>query len=102
MPNCVLRTTGNFVFNEIITGAASSTTARVRVWNSDTSELEVATVTGTFLVGEKIIGSTSKAVHTIRLTDVQPLEGGYADNFDIETEADKILDFSEQNPFGIP
>ena len=94
--------TGNFVFNEIITGAASSTTARVRVWNSDTSELEVATVTGTFLVGEKIIGSTSKAVHTIRLTDVQPLEGGYADNFDIETEADKILDFSEQNPFGIP
>jgi len=26
----------------------------------------------------------------------------YADNYNIEVEADAILDFSEQNPFGTP
>ena len=93
---------GDFIFNEVVTGAGSSTTARVRVWNSVTNELELNTVSGTFLVGEKIVGSTSKAIHTIRLTDLNPPEDGYADNFNIETEADAILDFTEANPFGTP
>ena len=66
------------------------------------NERKLNTVSGTFLVGEKIVGSTSKAIHTIRLTDLNPPEDGYADNFNIETEADAILDFTEANPFGTP
>ena len=38
----------------------------------------------------------------IRLSDIEPQDDGFADNVDIETEADSIIDFTEQNPFGMP
>ena len=94
--------TGDFVFNEIVTGSTSGTTGRVRTWNSSTNVLEVGTVSGTFVIGEDIVGSTSGASHALRVIDVEPVDDGFADNINIETEADSILDFSEQNPFGIP
>ena len=75
---------------------------RVRSWNSTTNVIEVASISGTFVVGEKIVGQTSLASHALRIVDEEPTDDGYADNFNIETEADKILDFTEQNPFGIP
>ena len=93
---------GTFQFNEIITGSVSGSTARVRVWNSDTSVLEIASVTGEFTIGETITGSTSEASYDLRSINIQPVDDGFADNIDIETEADSIIDFSEQNPFGIP
>ena len=93
---------GEFVFNEIVTGSSSGTTARVKVWNSTTNILEVYNVDGTFTLGENIVGSTSGATHGLRKVDLDPEDDGFADNLDIETEADSILDFSEQNPFGIP
>ena len=94
--------TGTFVFNEIVTGSSSGTTARVRTWNSETNELEVGTVTGDFTRGETITGSTSGASYELRVADAQPADDGFADNINIETEADAIIDFSEQNPFGMP
>ena len=94
--------TGTFQFNEIVTGSSSGTTARVRVWNSTTNELEVATVTGEFTRGETITGQTSGAAYELRVVDAQPADDGFADNINIETEADAIIDFSEQNPFGMP
>jgi len=97
-----LNSSGEFVFNEIVTGSSSGTTARVKVWNSTTNILEVYNVDGTFTLGENIIGSTSGATHGLRKVDLDPEDDGFADNLDIETEADSILDFSEQNPFGIP
>ena len=97
-----LNSSGEFVFNEIVTGSSSGTTARVKVWNSTTSILEVYNVDGTFTLGENIVGSTSGATHGLRKVDLDPEDDGFADNLDIETEADSILDFSEQNPFGIP
>ena len=93
---------GTFSFNEIVTGSVSGTTARVRIWNSETNTLEVGTVTGEFTIGENIVGSTSGASYALRVADSQPADDGFADNINIETEADAILDFSEQNPFGIP
>lgn len=93
---------GTFKFNEIVTGSSSGTTARVRIWNSETNILEVGTVSGEFTYGESIVGSTSGASYDLRVVDSQPINDGFADNFNIETEADSILDFSEQNPFGIP
>tara|TARA_R100000027_G_scaffold59842_1_gene50312 strand:+ start:89 stop:2644 length:2556 start_codon:yes stop_codon:yes gene_type:complete len=97
-----LNSSGDFVFNEIVTGSSSGTTARVKVWNSTASILEVYNVDGTFTLGENIVGSTSGATHGLRKVDLDPEDDGFADNLDIETEADSILDFSEQNPFGIP
>ena len=93
---------GTFQFNEIVTGSSSGTTARVRVWNSATNELEVGNVTGEFTRGETITGSTSGAAYELRVADAQPADDGFADNINIETEADAIIDFSEQNPFGMP
>ena len=93
---------GTFLFNEIVTGSSSGTTARVRVWNSVNNELEVGSVTGDFVFGETITGSTSGASYELRVADTQPVDDGFADNINIETEADSILDFTEQNPFGIP
>jgi len=93
---------GNFVFNETVTGSISSSTAIVRVWNSEDSVLQVASVTGEFIQGETITGSTSGATHELRIININPVDDGFADNINIENEADSIIDFSEQNPFGIP
>ncbi len=94
--------TGNFVFNEIVEGQTSGTTARVRTWNSIENTLEVGTVAGTFAPGEYILGKSSGASHKLRILDTDPLDDGFADNKTIETVADTILDFSEGNPFGNP
>jgi len=97
-----LGSTGNFTFNELVTGSSSGTTGRVRTWNSTTNILEVSNITGTFVVGENIVGSTSGASHALLVADTNPTDDGFADNFDIQTEANEILDFTEHNPFGIP
>jgi hypothetical protein len=93
---------GSFTFNEVVTGSTSTTTARVRKWNTITNELEVSNVNGFFIAGETVVGSDSNASYQIRNIDVNINNDGYADNEDIQTEADDILDFSEINPFGKP
>ena len=93
---------GEFIFNEIITGATTGVTARVRSWNSTTNVLEISSVSGSFSLGETLTGATSGATRVLRVIDKTANNDPYADNFDIETAADAILDFSEQNPFGIP
>ena len=93
---------GNFQFNEVITGGTSGATARVRDWNSTTSELKISNVEGVFIQKETVTGGTSGAVHTIRLIDLTNFDDGFGDNDNFETEADSILDFSEGNPFGQP
>jgi hypothetical protein len=93
---------GTFVFNEIVTGSTSGTTARVRSWNVITNVLEVATVSGSFTPGESIVGTASSASRKLRSIDAFAVEDGYSDNEIIETEADSIIDFSNTNPFGMP
>ena len=97
-----MSSSGEFVFNEIVTGSVSGTTGRVRTWNSTTNILEVGNVNGEFTITENIVGSTSGASHGLLSSSLDPVDDGFADNINIETEADSILDFSEQNPFGIP
>jgi hypothetical protein len=93
---------GTFVFNEIVTGSTSGTTARVRSWNVITNVLEVATVSGLFTPGESIVGTASSASRKLKSIDTFAVEDGYSDNENIETEADSIIDFSSTNPFGMP
>ena len=93
---------GDFTFNETVTGSSSGTTAKVRNWDSVTNILDVYNINGSFAVGEDIVGSSSGASHKLRLLDTNPLDDGYADNDNIEIEADSIIDFNERNPFGQP
>ena len=93
---------GSFSFNEIITGSSSGTTARVRIWNESTNQLEVMNVNGSFVNGETLTGSESGAQYVLRASETFPPLTNFADNNSIETEADAILDFSEENPFGTP
>ena len=94
--------TGNFSFNEVVTGGTSGATARVRTWNSTSNEIELSNVDGTFAIEETLTGATSGASRVVRLIDLTNFDDGYGDNDEFETAADDILDFSEGNPFGTP
>jgi len=100
--NPLLVSTGDFTFNEVVTGSQSGTTARVKSWNSTTKILQVSNLDGSFIPGENIVGSASSASHYLRLIDQYPAKDGYVSNDEIENEADDIIDFSEKNPFGMP
>ena len=91
---------GDYEVGETVTGAASSTTAIVNSWNASTGVLEIKIVDGTWTLGEDIVGTNAtRALRVINLDDtVTP----FADNDNIETAADAILDFSDSNPFGDP
>ena len=92
---------GTYQYNEFVTGSASSTTGYVRSWDLDSKELKVGNATGDFFKGENIVGSASSAKYTIvNIVGSNEQEDKYDQNELFETEGDKILDFSESNPFG--
>lgn len=100
--NPSLTSSGSFIFNELVTGSQSGVTARVRSWNSNTNVLEVSNINGQFTPGENIVGSASSASHYLRKVETLSVKDGFTNNDEIEEEADKIIDFSERNPFGMP
>lgn len=102
--NPLLSSTGNFIFNETVTGSQSGVTGIVKFWDSTTNVLQVAKVSGSFIAGENIVGSASSASHYLRSVEIIPntVRDGYAANDEIENEADNIIDFDEVNPFGMP
>lgn len=89
---------GNYIFNEVVRGVSTGTSAYVKEWDSDTRILKVSIVDGNFALGESVVGSA--ATHKIYSIDTYDLYDTYASNDEIEEEADQILDFSESNPFG--
>ena len=95
-----ISTSGDFQFNEIVTGSSSGVTARVKNWDKDTKELKVSINSGKFYSGESIVGSSSSSIYVIDNYIEDNITDKYAENIDIETEADSIIDFSQTNPFG--
>ena len=94
---------GTYTFNEVVVGSSSSTTARVRSYNVNTGTLEVAIIAGEFIEGEQITGQTSNASFTLFFdNDGDDLTDPYAQNSEFDAEAAEIIDFSEDNPFGMP
>ena len=91
----------DYIKNETVTGSISGTTAVVKSWNSTTNVLKVSNITGDFTPGEVIFGSESNAGQTLVKPYTETTDP-YADNLDIEIEAESILDFTERNPFGSP
>lgn len=102
---------GTYVFNEIVIGDESGTKARVRSWNASSGTLEVASITGNFKVGENLIGQESNASYALSVintdnlsddTDSSNRQDPYSGNLEIQIESERILDFTESNPFGNP
>jgi hypothetical protein len=100
----ILTGIGTYIFNEIVTGSRSGTTARVKSWDFDTKTLKVSFVDNVasrgFFPGETIAGSISSARYSVNTYDNWNPYDKYGDNLQIQTEATSILDFSESNPFG--
>lgn len=104
--------TGNFFFNEIVTGSITGNTARVKVWDAPNNILQVGNITGSFINGETVTGSESNAQYTIQagigtLTVEDAKQIGisvdpFSQNNDIQIEASKVIDDTEYNIFGRP
>ena len=90
--------TGNFEFNESVRGVSTGTTGYVKDWDADTRVLKVSIVGGNFANGELIVGAAT--THKIFSIETFEQDDPYAENIEIEDEADDILDFSQKNPFG--
>lgn len=98
---------GTFIYNEKVIGETSKTEAFVRNFKQDfdvsefnaPAELEIAINTGEFIVGETIVGTISSAKYVISEYNTFGTNP-YDQNEEFEIEGDKIIDFSERNPFG--
>ena len=93
---------GTYLYNEIVIGSSSSTTARVNNWDNPTKVLEIKIVSGTFTPGESVYGTESGALYALYSQNEDDLVTPFADNDTIEAEGNKLIDFSEVNPFGMP
>lgn len=97
--------TDNYLYGELVRGVSTGTTAYVHNWDADTNVLQVTNTSSNFAIGEIIvgIGTTqlgSDAARRIEAISDQDEFDEFADNIEIESEADTILDFTERNPFG--
>tara|TARA_B100001059_G_scaffold136774_1_gene137090 strand:- start:24 stop:1445 length:1422 start_codon:yes stop_codon:yes gene_type:complete len=95
----------NYLTGELVRGVSTGTTAYVHKWDSDINVLEITNASSNFALGEIIvgIGTTqlgSDAARRIEAISDQDEFDEFADNIEIESEADTILDFTEKNPFG--
>jgi len=98
--------TGNYLFKELVEGVSTGTTAIVADWDGDDRILKVTNVAGVgFAVGESVvgIGTTllgSDSEYIVRSVSDQDEYDNYNENILVESEADSIIDFTEDNPFG--
>ena len=94
--------TGAFTVPETVTGASTGATANLVEWNAQEGFVKLKTPTGTFLVGELIVGSESGAQIVLDNRDEQATaDPKYSESVTFEKIGDDIIDFSEGNPFGL-
>ena len=116
LPNTPVNT-GDYVYNEIVTGQTGLATALVKDWNATTRTLELYSVAGDLRVGEILAGSattvsTANTSHTTANYFVESVsyendDATGVDSFesnteiqDAATDVDGIVDWTETNPFG--
>ncbi len=102
---------GSYQFNESIIGTTSNTKGKVKRWNINTKVLEVSNINGYFIKGETLVGQKSGASYVLNNINTDNLSDPgdsfnksdkFAQNNQIQIEANEILDFSDANPFGTP
>jgi len=98
--------TGNYLFREMVKGVSTGTTAYVESWDSDDRILKINNISGSgFAIGEAVVGigtsnNGSDSKYIVQSTSEQDEYDPYNENILVESEADALLDFSEDNPFG--
>ena len=97
--------TDNYLSGELVRGVSTGTTAYVHHWDASTNILQITNASSNFAIGETIVGIGtsnlgSDAARKVAAISDQDEYDEFADNIEIETEADAILDFTERNPFG--
>lgn len=94
---------GTFTLGEKITGNQTGSTATVNDWNKPTANLIVDSIVGTFTLGETLVGQNSNAHFVITGMNIRNnINDQLDDNQEVATEADTILIFDVNNPFGTP
>ena len=94
--------TGAFTVPETVTGATTGTTANLVEWDAQEGWIKLKTPTGTFAIGELIIGSESGAQIVLDSRNEQATaDPKYSESVTFESLGDDIIDFSEGNPFGM-
>ena len=94
--------TGAFTVPETVTGSVTGTTANLVEWNADEGFVKLKTPTGSFAIGELIVGSESGAQIVLDNRDEQATaDPKYSESVTFENFGDDIIDFSEGNPFGL-
>ena len=94
--------TGAFTVPELVTGSTTGTTANLVEWNAEEGFVKLKTPTGTFPIGELIVGSESGAQIVLDNRDEQATaDPKYSESVTFENFGDDIIDFSEGNPFGL-
>ena len=96
---------GTYHINERVVGSLSGVEAYVQKWDAANRKLEVSINTGEFYSGEYITGTASSARYQVfsYSDDISSQAQGdeYFMNDEFETAGDALLDFTENNPFGI-
>ena len=90
---------GEFDIDEVVTQVSTGTSAYVANWDTANNVLKVVAASGSFVIGETIVGAAA-SYRILSVGDDRSTDIPFAANDEIETEADEIIDFSERNPFG--
>ena len=113
--NPIMIGSGSYIVKEKIQGNISGATAIVKSWNIIKKKLEITSMTGRFENGEIITGVESGAQYAVSIlsaistpgngtpkliNDIYDSKDKYAQNKQIQIDANDIVDFSETNPFG--
>ena len=91
-------TFGDYSYNQLVSGTRSGTTGYVKDWDYLNRVLKLSSVSGSFQLGESIVG-TGVSYKVSSISNNEFLDE-FASNLEIESEADQIIDFSQRNPFG--
>jgi len=95
--------TGTFAIDEKITGNQTGSIATVNSWDKPNNTLIVDSIAGVFLLGETLVGQNSNAQFVLSDMNIRDSVNDLMDdNQHVATEADTILVFDPNNPFGEP
>jgi len=89
---------GNYEGGETVVGGKTGTEALVSSWDAANRILKVSIPSGNFALGESVVGAGASYTVSSIENDFGNLD--FASNEEIELEADNIIDFTENNPFG--
>jgi len=97
----VLSEGGTYEMGETVYGAVSGAAGKVARYDVTNKELELIDIVGTFVDNEPLVGQTSNAEWMNNtFSSIENQNDDFNENKWFEEQADKIVDWTEKNPFG--